>query len=191
MEVSATDIDKLIVTGQANLDGAVVFSFAPGTYTPASLNFLTAAGVTGSFASVSADSPSPFLTSSLTVGASGVQLVLAAKPVFAPVAGAAAGLGAVFDAAGANATGGDVGTVLNELLALPAAQVPTILAQMTGQQHATLQVLAMDSHALLGQAITRRLDDAWGGEAARGNGVLAARLWRGRLAARRRRGGRN
>ena len=84
IDVSPTGASQLKVNGNASLNGALQLLYGPGTYASASFKVLGANSVTGSFSSISGNTPTGF-KQDVAVGADGVDLALtpgaAAQPL--------------------------------------------------------------------------------------------------------------
>ena len=74
IEVSPTDASKLAVTGTATLAGSLKLVYAPGVYTGTSFTIVSAASVSGKFATVTSNTGSA-VAQSLTYGATSVSLL--------------------------------------------------------------------------------------------------------------------
>ena len=171
VDVTSTAHDLIIATGTATLSGGAVQVVADGSYTAPLSTFVilsATGGVTGSFASVSANYA--FLTPALSYDPNNVYLTLARNDVaFASTA--------VTPNQIATATAletlsyGDA--VYDSVLQLTAGNAPIAFSQLSGEVHASAQSVFMEQSSLIRGALNDRLRAAQGGVGASVGSVVS------------------
>ena len=146
VEVSPTAADETIATGAITIASGTTLAVNQdaGTYTAHDYTLISAASISGTFATVTGDTFSG-LNSTIQYSATGVDLILTAVPPPAPVTflfgtfGKSPDQVAVGDAVTAGPATGALYTTLGGVVTSNTAAVPATLAQLSGDIHASLR----------------------------------------------------
>jgi fibronectin-binding autotransporter adhesin len=146
VEVSPTAADETIATGAVTIGSATTLAVTQdaGTYTANDYKLISAASVAGSFTAVTGDTFTGF-NSTIQYSATGVDLILSAVPPPAPVTflfgtfGQTADQVAVGDAVTAGPATGALYITLGGVVSNHTSEVPSTLAQLSGDIHASLR----------------------------------------------------
>jgi outer membrane autotransporter protein len=146
VEVSPTAADETIATGAVTIGSGTTLAVTQdaGTYTANDYKLISAASVAGTFTTVTGDTFTG-LNSTIQYNATGVDLILSQSPPPAPVTflfgtyGQTSDQAAVGEAVTAGPATGALYTTLGGVVSNHPSEVPSTLAQLSGDIHASLR----------------------------------------------------